>query len=164
MAGPGQHASWEAGHLTRPSGIPCSTLGYSKSTSQVTLPAAMITKLEPPAALKKVSFNEKIAWKITLDPELMKDWAEDSATSYLAATINYYVHYAFLEGSNMKDTAKMFHIKLTALHHYINGRKYTGGSKAKKTAQHYIKHKISQKLSPSLPYNSSQRCTAFGIE
>ena len=66
------------------------------------------------------------------NPKDMEQWGEDSATSYLAATIYYYVHHAILGKSNMTNTAKAFHVTLTGLQHCINGRKYISGSKAKK--------------------------------
>ena len=62
----------------------------------------------------------------------MEQWGEDSATSYLAATIYYYVHHAILGKGNMTNIAKAFHVTLTGLWHCINGRKYVSGSKAKK--------------------------------
>ena len=65
----------------------------------------------------------------------MKEWGEDSATLYLAATILYYVHCAILGKSNMNTTAKVFQVTLTGLRHCINGRKYVGGSELKKATQ-----------------------------
>ena len=62
----------------------------------------------------------------------MEHWGEDSATSYLAATIYYYVHHTILGKSNMTNTTKAFPVTLTRLWHHINGRKYISGSKAKK--------------------------------
>ena len=65
----------------------------------------------------------------------MKDLAEDSVMLYLAATLHYVLKKALLGSSNMKDTVKTFHVKLTALCHCINGCHYTGGSKKKPDQQ-----------------------------
>ena len=65
----------------------------------------------------------------------MKDWTEDSVMLYLTTTLHYVLKKALLESSNMKDTAKTFHVKLMALHHCINGHHYMGGSKKKPDQQ-----------------------------
>ena len=65
-------------------------------------------KFKPPALPKKISHNEKIVELITLDPKLMEEWADDSATLYVAAGLYYYIRKAVMGSGNMKETSKMF--------------------------------------------------------
>ena len=62
----------------------------------------------------------------------MKDWAEDSATLYLAGTIYYWLEKVITKTSNMKCVAAKFRVHLTALWKCINGRIYEGGMAAQK--------------------------------
>ena len=50
----------------------------------------------------------KIICCITLNPDLMKEWADESATLYLIATIFYWVEKTIRHTSNMKKVAGMF--------------------------------------------------------
>ena len=50
----------------------------------------------------KLSREVKIVHQLTPDPELMKDWAEDSATLYLAGTIYYWLEKVITKTSNIK--------------------------------------------------------------
>ena len=70
------------------------------------------------------------------DSGQLTQWAENSATLYLAATVHYYMRKAISRQGSMKDLTKQFWVKLTALKRCINGRKYEGGSQAdrKRTA------------------------------
>ena len=81
---------------------------------------------------KKPSRDEKIIRNISPDSGQLTHWAENSATLYLAATIHDYIRWAISKQGNMKDLAKEFRVKLTALKKCINGRKYKGGSQAAK--------------------------------
>ena len=106
-----------------------------KPLHQVTLPSPVTMKLTLPAPPKHVHHNEWIFQKISPDPAKLKDWAEDSATLYLAVTLSYTLGKALLGSRNMRDMAKTFCVKLTSFWHCINGRKYMGGSKKKPAQQ-----------------------------
>ena len=99
-----------------------------KLTHQITLPEEVQAKLKAPPKPPKLSRNEKIMLKISLDPELRNDWGEDSTTLYLAATCPYYIQKIICGTSNMGTMAKKFQVKLTALRHCIDGCKYMDGS------------------------------------
>ena len=105
-----------------------------KPLHQVTLPPEVTTKLALPMKPKCPSQMEKLVALISPDPEYMKPWAGDSATLYLTVTLYYVVRKAVGAPVNMKQPATLFCVKMTGLHHCINGRKYEGGSK--KAAQH----------------------------
>ena len=62
----------------------------------------------------------------------MKDWAEGSATLYLAGTIYYWLEKVITKTSNMKCMAAKFRVHLTALQKCINSRIYKGGMAAQK--------------------------------
>ena len=100
-----------------------------KPLHQVTLPPVVTTKLIPPKKPRHPSETEQLAELISPDPEYMKPWANKSATLYLATTLHYVLRKAVVGMENMKQTAKLFRVKLMGLHHCINGRKYEGGSK-----------------------------------
>ena len=100
-----------------------------KLMHQVMLPEAMKAQLTPPENPKKVKQMVAITDKVTPNPEYMKPWPEDSATLYLAATLHYIIRKLIVSSSNMKQTTKVFRVKLMELRHCINGHKYKGGSK-----------------------------------
>ena len=87
-----------------------------------------------PKEVKKVKLSREvnIACWLTPDPKLMKDWAEDSATLYLAGTIYYWLEKVITKTSNMKHVTAKFRVHLTALQRCINGRIYKGGTAAQK--------------------------------
>ena len=62
----------------------------------------------------------------------MMDWAEDSMTLYLAATIYYWLEKIITKTSNMKHVVCQFRVHLTALHRCIHSRIYEGGTAAQK--------------------------------
>ena len=131
VAGASKHAPGQALNLIRPQELPHHCQHYVKPLHQITLPPAMTTKLTPPVPPRCVPCNEQIFQKILPDPAKLKDWAEDLATLYLAATLSYTLKKVLLSSVSMKDTAKTFCVKLTALRCCINGHKYMGGSKKK---------------------------------
>ena len=81
---------------------------FMKLLHQVTLPPAVSTQLAPTLPLKKMSQNKRIVQKITPNPSLMKDWAEDSAMLYLAASLHYFIKKMVHGSSNMKEMATTF--------------------------------------------------------
>ena len=101
---------------------------------QLTIPEKFMPKFT--SQEKKPSRDEKIIRNISPDSGQPTQWAENSVTLYLAATIQYYIRWAISKQGNMKDLAKEFHVKLMVLKKCINGRKYKGGSQAvrKRTA------------------------------
>ena len=100
-----------------------------KPLHQVMLLEAMKAQLTPPENPKKVKQMVAIVDKVTPDPEYIKPWSEDSATLYLAATLHYIIRKLIITSSYMKQTTKVFRVKLMGLSHCINGHKYKGGSK-----------------------------------
>ena len=80
----------------------------------------------------KLTREEKMVCQITPNPNLMKDWADDSVTLYLAATLYYWFEKIITKCSNMKQVAGQFRVQLMGLHRCINGRIYKGGSAAQK--------------------------------
>ena len=86
-----------------------------KLLHQVTLPLSASMKLQPPPKAKKPMKNEIIVKKIVLNPEMMQEWADDSATLYIAATLHYLIKKTILRSSNMTTRAKMLRIKVTGL-------------------------------------------------
>ena len=58
----------------------------------------------------KLMRETKIVHRITPNPDLMKDWAEDSATLYLAATLYYWFEKVIVKSSNMKRVAGQFRV------------------------------------------------------
>ena len=68
-----------------------------------------IPDLHMPAPKKtkkaKLMREEKMVCHITPNPNLMKDWADDSATLYLAATLYYWFEKIITKSSNMKWVA-----------------------------------------------------------
>ena len=101
----------------------------AKPLHQVMLPPSVTTQLAPPEQPKKASKKETLVQKITLNPDQLKLWADESATLYLVATIHYILKKIIMGSSNMKATTAMFRVKLTGLRHCINGGKYVGGLK-----------------------------------
>ena len=75
---------------------------------------------------QKLMREVKIVHQVLPNSDLMKDWADDSATLYLVATIYYWIEKTISKLSNMKKVAVIFQVKLTALRHCINGRIYEG--------------------------------------
>ena len=65
----------------------------------------MVPKQQPK---KKATRETKIIHCITLNPDLMKDWADKSATLYLATTIYYWIEKTIGHTSNMKKVVGMF--------------------------------------------------------
>ena len=63
----------------------------------------------------KLSRNAKILHLLAPNPKLMKDWAEDSATLYLAATIYYWLEKVITKTSNIKCVVTQFRVHLTGL-------------------------------------------------
>ena len=106
---------------------------------QLSIPEKFMPKFTSPK--KKPSRDEKIIRKILLDSGQLTHSAENSATLYLAATIHYYIRWAISKQGNMKDLAKEFHVKLTALKKCINGQKYEGGSQAARRRTTDLVHK-----------------------
>ena len=106
---------------------------------QLSIPEKFMPKFTSPK--KKPSRDEKIIRKILPDSGQLTQWAENSATLYLAATIHYYVRQAISKQGNMKDLAKEFHVKLMVLKKCINGRKYEGGSQAARRRTTDLVHK-----------------------
>ena len=104
-----------------------------KLLRQVMLLPVVTTKLTPPEKPKQALQTEQLADLISPDPEYMKPWASESATLYLTATLCYVIRKAVVGTGNMKHMATLFRVKLTSLHHCINGRQCEGGSK--KSAQ-----------------------------
>ena len=81
---------------------------------QINLPNSYL--LVPKKVKKaKLSREVKIICQITPNPELMKDWAGNSTTLYLAATIYYWLEKVITKTSNMKCVAGQFRIHFTAL-------------------------------------------------
>ena len=80
----------------------------------------------------KLMREEKMVCHITPNPNLMKDWVDDSVTLYLAATLYYWFEKIITKSSNMKQVAGQFLVWLTGLCRCINGRIYEGGSTAQK--------------------------------
>ena len=58
----------------------------------------------------KLTREEKMAHHITPNPDLMKDWADDSVTLYLAATLYYLFEKIITKSSNMKQVAGQFQL------------------------------------------------------
>ena len=87
-----------------------------------------------PKKTKKVKLTrkEKMVCHIAPNPDLMKDWADDSVTLYLAATLYYWFKKIIMKSSNMKWVVGQFRVLLTGLCRCINGRIYEGGSTAQK--------------------------------
>ena len=80
----------------------------------------------------KLTREVKIVCHIAPNPDLMKDWVEDSMTLYLAATLYYWFEKIIVKSSNMKQVAGQFRVQLMGLCRCINGRIYKGGSAAQK--------------------------------
>ena len=95
---------------------------------QLSIPEKFIPKF--PSPREKPCRDKQIIRKISSDAGQLTQWAKNSATLYLAATIHYYVRNAISRQGSMKDLTKQFHVKLTSLKRCINGRKYDGGSQA----------------------------------
>ena len=116
-----------------------------KATHQITLPEEVQVKLKASPKNLKLTRNKRIVKRISPDPEGMKDWGEDSATLYLAATYTYYIQKAICGTSNMVIMFKKFRVKLTALRRCINSCRYKGGSSAsKKRPVHQSNHQLSR--------------------
>ena len=58
----------------------------------------------------------------------MTEWADESATLYLAVTIYYWIEKMIGCTSNMRKVANTFRVKLMALRWCINGCIYKGGT------------------------------------
>ena len=97
--------------------------------------------LKFPSPTEKPSRDEQIIRKVLPDLKQLTQWAENSATLYLVATIHYYVRKAISRQGSMKDLTKQFQVKLTALRRCINGRKYEGGSQAARKRTTDLVHK-----------------------
>ena len=95
---------------------------------QLSIPEKFMPKFASPS--DKPSRDEQIIRKILLDLDKLKQWAENSTTLYLAATVHYYIRKAISRQGSMKDLTKQFWVKLTVLKRCINSRKYEGGSLA----------------------------------
>ena len=106
---------------------------------QLSIPEKFMLKFTSPK--KKPSRDEKIIRNISPDSGQLTQWAENSTTLYLAATIHYYVRQAISKQDNMKDLAKEFHVKLMALKKCINSRKYKEGSQAARKRTADLVHK-----------------------
>ena len=106
---------------------------------QLTIPEKFMPKF--PSPMKKPSRDEQIIRKVLPDSKQLTQWAENSATLYLVATIHYYVRKAISRQGNMKDLTKQFWVTLTALEKCINGRKYEGGSQAARKRTTDLVHK-----------------------
>ena len=113
---------------------------------QITIPEKFLPKF--PSPKEKPSRDEQIIRKILPNLTQLTQWAENSATLYLAATIHYYMRKAISRQGSMKDLAKQFQVKLTVLKRCINGRKYEGGSQAarKRTTDLVCKWKLPHKV------------------
>ena len=98
---------------------------------QINLPDAYL--LVPKQQLKKKATREtKIICRITPNPELMTEWADKSATLYLATTIYYWIKKTIGNISNMKKVVNTFRVKLMALRQCINRHIYEGGTTTQK--------------------------------
>ena len=97
---------------------------------QINLPDSYLPV--PKKVKVKLLREVKIIHQITPNPELMKDWAEDSMTLYLVATIYYWLEKIITKTSNMRWVAGHFRVHLTALCQCINGQIYEGGTAAQK--------------------------------
>ena len=62
----------------------------------------------------------------------MTEWADESATLYLAATIYYWIEKMIWHTSNMRKVVNTFRVKLMALRRCINGCIYKGGTATQK--------------------------------
>ena len=58
----------------------------------------------------KLMREEKMVRHITPNPDLMKDWVDDSVTLYLAATLYYWLEKIITKSSNMKWVAGQFRV------------------------------------------------------
>ena len=81
---------------------------------QINLPDSHLpvpTKAKNVKLLREV----KIICQIVPNPKLMKDWAEDSTTLYLAGTIYYWLKKVITKTSDMKHVVAQFRVHLKAL-------------------------------------------------
>ena len=80
----------------------------TKPVHCVTLPNDLAAKFQPTPVPPKKTRNNKIVEKISLNPTELAHWGDESTTLYLAATLAYFIQWAFMGTSNMKTMAKKF--------------------------------------------------------
>ena len=121
----------ELGKLVKPVTFKLILQTMIQPVHQINLPDSY---MPVPKKVKKVKLSReaKILCQLAPNPELMKDWAEDSATLYLVETIYYWLENVITKTSNMKCVAAWFRAHLTAFQRCINGRIYEGGMAAQK--------------------------------
>ena len=103
----------------------------------------ILEKFKPkfPSPTEKPSRDEQIIRKVLPYSKQLTQWAENSATLYLVATVYYYMRKAISRQGSMKDLTKQFRVKLTVLKRCINGRKYEGGSQVARKRTTNLVHK-----------------------
>ena len=92
------------------------------------------SQMPAPKKTKKAKLmrETKLIHHITPNPNLMKDWVDDSVTLYLATTLYNWFEKIIMKSSNMKQVVSQFRVWLMGLCRCINGRIYEGGSAAQK--------------------------------
>ena len=70
------------------------------------------SQMAAPKKTKKAKLirQVKMVCHIAPNPNLMKDWAEDSVTLYLATTLYYWFEKIIMKSSNMKQVVGQFRV------------------------------------------------------